>query len=194
MAKQAKNTNPGILVGYARVSSIGQDLTVQIDKLKDYGVSEDNIYQEKKSGLDAKRPGLEACLKFLRQGDTLVVTRADRLGRSTGHLLKTIEDLKAKGVDVIFLDQSELNTNNKYGSLMLTILAGIAQFETELRKERQAEGIAKAQRQGVRFGRKRELTQERCTEIKAMRNKGKLIKDIMSETGLSKASVYRALK
>ena len=181
----------GELVGYARVSSAGQDLTVQIDKLTESGCS--NIFQEKRSGLGGDRPELKRCIDYLRKGDTLIVTRADRLSRSTGHLLKMIEDLKAKGIEVLFLDQPELNSNSKYGELMLTILAGIAKFETELRKERQAEGIAKAQERGVRFGRKRELTPERCNEIKDMRNAGKLIKEIIDETGLSKASIYRAL-
>ncbi len=181
----------GELVGYARVSSAGQDLTVQIDKLTESGCT--NIFQEKRSGLDGDRPELKRCLDYLRKGDTLIVTRADRLGRSTGHLLKMIEDLKAKGIEVLFLDQPELNSDSKYGELMLTILAGIAKFETELRRERQSEGIAKAQERGVKFGRKLELTPERCQEIKEMRDSGMLIKDVMAQTGLSKASIYRAL-
>ena len=124
----------GEYVGYGRVSSREQNLTVQRTKLKKAGCTK--IFSEKKSGLDGERPALKRCIEYLRDGDVLVVTKADRLGRSTGHLLKTIEDLKARNVAVIFIDQPELNTNSKYGELMLTILAGIAKFETELRKER----------------------------------------------------------
>ncbi len=84
--------------------------------------------------------------------------RADRLGRSTSHLLKIMEDLKEKGVQVVFTEQPELSTNTPQGKLMLAILAAIAEFETALRAERQAEGIAKAKQKGIRFGRKPKLT------------------------------------
>ena len=95
----------GEKVGYARVSSRDQNLTVQRTKLKNAGCAK--IFAEKRSGLDGERPALKQCLEYLRDGDTLVVTKADRLGRSTGHLLKTIEDLKARNVAVIFIDQPE---------------------------------------------------------------------------------------
>ena len=181
----------GEKVGYCRVSSRDQNLTIQRDKLKAAGCTK--IFSEKKSGLDGERAELKRCIEYLRDGDMLVVTKADRLGRSTGHLLKTIEDLKARGVGVVFLDQPELSSNTKYGALMLTILAGIAQFETALRAERQAEGIERALKDGVKFGRELLLTPDVVADIKTMRKDGALIKDIMAKTELSKASVYRAL-
>lgn len=178
-------------VGYARVSSVGQSLDVQMQKLKGFGC--DKIYKEKKSGLDAGRPELSKCLDYVRDGDVLVVTKLDRLARSTVDLHNIVDGLNSKGVGFVVLDQS-FNTTTKEGRLMFGILATIAQFETELRKERQVDGIAAAQSRGVQFGRKAKLTDEQIAELRQRRADGVLIKDLMSEFGLSKASVYRLLK
>jgi DNA invertase Pin-like site-specific DNA recombinase len=96
-------------VGYARVSSVGQSLEVQLDKLKHY----DKLYQEKKSGTSGRRPRLQACLEYLREGDTLVVTRLDRLARSTLHLCQIATDLERKQVNLQVLDQN-INTKGVY--------------------------------------------------------------------------------
>ena len=180
------------IVGYARVSSIGQSLDVQVDKLKEYGCSNDEIFQEKKSGTTANRPKLKECLKYVRKGDVLVITKLDRLARSTLDLHKIVDSLNQKGVGFKVLDQS-IDTTTKEGKLMFSILASIAEFETELRKERQLEGIAKAKKSGVQFGRKSKLTDEQVSEMRSKRESGVLIKDLISEYGLSKASVYRLL-
>ena len=116
------------LVGYARVSSVGQSLDVQLDKLKHY----DKIFQEKKSGASGKRPQLEACLEYIREGDSLVVTRLDRLARSTLHLCQIADDLKRKVVNLQVLDQN-IDTNDATGRLLFNMLGAIAQFETEIR-------------------------------------------------------------
>ena len=122
-------------VGYARVSSVGQSLDVQLDKLKHC----DKIYKEKKSGTNNKRPKLEACLEYVREEDTLVVTRLDRLARSTLHLCQIAEILKQKQVSLQVLDQN-INTSDATGRLLFNMLGAIAQFETEIRAERQMDG------------------------------------------------------
>lgn len=176
------------LVGYARVSSVGQSLDIQLDKLKHC----ERIFQEKKSGTNNKRPRLEACLEFVRDGDTLVVTRLDRLARSTLHLCQIAEELARKGVNLQVLDQS-IDTGDATGRLLFHMLGAIAQFETELRSERQIDGIQKAKEQGVKFGAQPKLSTKQIEELRARRQEGALIKTLMAEYGLSKASVYRYL-
>ena len=135
------------LVGYARVSSVGQTLDVQLDKLKHC----DKIFMEKRSGAKGKRPGLTDCLEYIREGDTLVVTRLDRLARSTLHLCQIADELQHKQVNLEVIDQN-IDTSNATGRLLFNMLSTIAQFETEIRAERQMEGIIKAKERGVRFG------------------------------------------
>ena len=177
-------------IGYARVSTIGQSLDVQVDKLTKYGC--DKIYQEKRSGTTADRPQLKQCLDYVRDSDVLVITKLDRLARSTLHLHKIVEQLNSKNVGFKVLDQS-IDTITKEGRLMFSILASIAEFETELRKERQLEGIEKAKDNGIRFGAKPKLTDKQIEEMKAKRKSGVLIRELMEEFKLSKASVYRLL-
>jgi DNA invertase Pin-like site-specific DNA recombinase len=176
------------LVGYARVSSVGQSLDVQLDKLKHCR----KIFQEKRSGTNDKRPQLAACLEYVREGDTLVITRLDRLARSTLHLCQIAEELKRKEVELQVLDQN-INTGDATGRLLFNMLGAINQFETEIRAERQADGIAKAKERGVKFGAQKKMTDEQVAEMKASRERGALIKDLMKEYRLSKASVYRYL-
>src|SRR5690349_17658422 len=140
-------------VGYARVSSVGQSLAVQLEKLAGC----DPIYQEKRSGVSDRRPQLDACLQYLRRGDTLVVTKLDRLARSTLHLCQIADTLQRKGVALRVLDQA-LDTSDATGRLLFNMLGAIAQFETEIRAERQADGIANARARGVAFGRRPALT------------------------------------
>lgn len=177
-------------VGYARVSSVGQSLEVQFIKLKKFGC--DEIFEEKKSGTTAARPQLKECLQYLRKGDVLVITKLDRLARSTLDLHKIIDSLNKKGVGFKTLDQN-IDTTTKEGRLLFSILASIAEFETELRKERQMEGIEKAKQRGVQFGRQPKLTDEQVQEMRQKRADGVLIKDLMAKYSLSKASVYRLL-
>ena len=176
------------LVGYARVSSIGQSLDVQLDKLKDCR----KIFQEKKSAAGGKRPQLIACLEYVREGDSLVVTRLDRLARSTLHLCQIADELKRKQVELQVLDQS-INTADATGRLLFNMLRAINQFETEIRSERQMDGILKAKQKGVRFGAQRKLAAGQITELRKKRAAGVLIKNLMKEYGLSKASIYRYL-
>jgi len=176
-------------VGYARVSSVGQSLDVQRDKLSHC----DKVFQEKKSGASAQRPRLQACLEYVREGDTLVVTRLDRLARSTLHLCQIAEQLQRKQVHLRVLDQ-HLDTSDATGRLLFHMLSAMAQFETELRAERQMDGIAKAKERGVRFGQQKRLTDPQVVELQEKREKGRLIKELMKDYGISKATVYRYLK
>ena len=177
-------------IGYARVSSYGQSLDIQLEKLKDC----DRIFKEKQSGRSlTKREQLSLCLDYVRDGDTLVVTRLDRLSRSTRDLLNTINILEEKKVKLHVLDQN-IETESAAGRLLITMLGAIASFENDLRAERQSEGIAQAKRKGVKLGRKQKLTAEQIKEMKDKRESGVLIKELIEEYKMSKASIYRILE
>ena len=178
------------VVGYARVSSVGQSLEVQQEKLVSYGVNK--LFAEKLSGTTAARPELKSCLDYVRAGDVLVITKLDRLARSTLHLHKIVNDLNDRGVGFKVLDQS-IDTTTKEGRLLFSILASLAEFETELRAERTNEGRIAAMERGVKFGAKPKLTEDQIAEMIQKRSQGVLIKDLMTEYKLSKASVYRLM-
>lgn len=175
-------------VGYARVSSVGQSLVVQLDKLHHC----DKIYQETTSGAGSKRPRLEACLEYVREGDMLVVTRLDRLARSTLHLCQIAAELQRKQVYLQVLDQ-HIDTSDATGRLLFNMLGAIAQFETEIRAERQMDGIRKARERGVPLGRQKRLTPQQIAALQHQHKEGVRIKTLMHEYRLSKASVYRYL-
>ena len=178
-------------VGYARVSSTGQDLAVQLEKLE--GASCDKVFKEKRSGVDAGRPELKRCLEYLREGDTLLVTKIDRLARSTSDLYRIVSQLADKGVSFKVLDDPSIDTSSRTGKLIMGILALIAEFENDIRRERQMDGIKKARERGTRFGRKPLLVPETIQQVRKLRKSGKTVPEIMRQTSLSKASVYRAL-
>lgn len=176
------------VVGYARVSSIGQSLDVQIEKLKDC----DKVFSEKKSGVDSTRSQLAEALNYVREGDSFVVSRLDRLARSTRHLCEISELLRSKKVTLVVIDQA-IDTSTSAGRLLFNMLASIAEFETEIRKERQMDGINQAKAKGAKFGRVAALTIEQIAELKQRRSDGELIKDLIKSYGISKASIYRYL-
>jgi DNA invertase Pin-like site-specific DNA recombinase len=176
-------------VGYARVSSLGQDLAIQLEKLKGC----DKVFREKKSGVDAGRPELKACLEYLREGDTLLVTKIDRLARSTLDLYRIVSQLADRGIAFKVIDDPSIDTSTRTGKLIMGILALIAEFENDIRRERQQDGINKAKAEGVRFGPKPLLTLEVVQKINELRADGATVPEIMRRMKLSKASVYRAL-
>lgn len=180
------------LVSYIRVSSVGQSLEVQRDKMLALGVHPDHIFEEKRSGVDSNRPALREALRFARKGDTFVITKIDRLARSATDLLTIVKELQGKGVELRVLDQS-IDTSTPAGRAMLQMLAVFAEFETAIRSERQMDGIAKAKEKGTKFGRKAQTTPDVIEDIRKMRADGMMIREIMEKVGLSKASVYRAL-
>jgi DNA invertase Pin-like site-specific DNA recombinase len=114
----------------------------------------DKIFKEKRSGVDAGCPELKRCLEYLREGDTLLVTKIDRLARSTSDLYRIVSQLAKKGVEFMVLDDPAIDTSSRTGKLVMGVLALIAEFENDIRRERQMDGIAKARDRGVRFGRR----------------------------------------
>src|SRR5262245_6302866 len=182
----------GQTIGYARVSSAGQDHATQFDKLKAAGA--ERIFQEKQSGLDKERPQLARCLEYVRDGDILVVTKLDRLARSAAHLHQIVETLDRKGVGFRVLDDPSLDTTTRTGKLVFGILASIAEFETALRKERQLEGIAKAKAEGRTGGRPALVTQAVKDEMRRLHAEEQLsIRKIAARVGFSKATVQKQL-
>lgn len=177
-------------IGYARVSSTGQSLEVQLEKLSKAQC--DRIYQEKRSGRTAERPEFQACMNYLRDGDTLVITRLDRLARSVVHLAQLAKRFQQESIDLLVLDQN-IDTSTSTGRLMFNMLASIAEFENDLRTERQAEGIAKAKENGVKFGRPPKLTDAKCQEIYSRRMSGVTIGQLAKEFRIGEATIYRAL-
>jgi DNA invertase Pin-like site-specific DNA recombinase len=180
------------MVGYARVSSHGQSLDMQRERLAAAGV--EKLFEEKRSGVDAKRPALQRCLEYVRDGDTLLVTKVDRMARSAGDFHAILKRLAEKGVGFKALDDADADTTTRSGKLLLGILALIAEFENDIRRERQMDGIVRAKAAGTKFGRKTKATADVIKQINSMRREqGKTISHIIAATGLSKASVYRAL-
>ena len=175
--------------GYARVSSSGQDLEVQIDALTAAGC--ETIRQEKVSGTSIQgRDELNTLLEFMRDGDELVITRIDRLARSIRDLQNIVYDLNKKGV-TLSATQQPIDTKTSVGKCFLDMLGVFAEFETNLRKERQMEGIAKAKDKGVYKGRKPTIDVQK---VKELRDTGLGASKIAKELGIGRASVYRALE
>ncbi len=135
---------------------------------------------------------LKECLEYVREDDTIVVTRLDRLARSTLHLCQIADELKRKKVAIQVIDQN-IDTNDATGRLLFNMLGAISQFETEIRSERQMDGIKKALANGVSFGKKKKLDKKQVAQLRQKREEGIKIKDLMKDYGLSKASVYRYL-
>ncbi len=174
--------------GYARVSTAEQDLTLQRDALKSAGC--DKIRSEKRSGTTTKgRTELAILLEFMNKGDTLVVTRIDRLARSIGDLQDIVRSLKDKGVSLRATEQP-IDTSTAAGKAFLDMLGVFAEFETNLRKERQLEGIAQAKARGVYKGRKPTIDRAKVLELAAA---GLGATEIADELRIGRASVYRVL-
>lgn len=182
----------GEIVGYCRVSSRSQDYQTQVDRLTAAGATK--LFAEKKSGLDDARPELARCLEYLREGDTLVITKLDRLARSTLHLHKIADELQRKGVAFKVLDDASLDTTTRTGRLVFSILASIAAFEAEIRRERQMEGIAKARAKGITGGRPKRLTDAVEARVAALRADKTSIRAIAKDIGFSKATVQKIIE
>ncbi|WP_457938827.1 recombinase family protein [Mesorhizobium sp. 10J20-29] len=181
----------GSIVAYARVSTGQQDNQSQIDRLMAAGATK--VFSEKKSGLDGGRPELAECLRYVREGDTLMVTKLDRLARSTADLYKIVTELADKGVGFRVLDDAAVDTTTRTGKLVMGILALIAEFETEIRRERQMEGIAKAKSEGRMGGRPKQVTDEIEGRIRDLRAQGVSIRKIAAEVEFSKATVQKVI-
>ena len=175
-------------IGYARVSTTDQDTALQVAALRAAGCG--HIREEKASGTTtAGRTELAMALEILRPGDTLVVTRIDRLARSIGDLQTIVRTIRDKGAALACTEQP-VDTSTAAGKAFLDMLGVFAEFETNLRKERQLEGIAKAKVEGVYKGRKPSIDADRVRQLKA---EGLGATDIAKKTGIARASVYRIL-
>jgi DNA invertase Pin-like site-specific DNA recombinase len=182
----------GLLIGYARVSSQGQDLALQRDALSKAGC--ERIYEETASGALDARPQLEALLDHVREGDVVVCWRLDRLGRSLRHLLELVADLEARGVEFRSLTEG-IDTSTSSGRLVFNVFASLAQFERELIRERTMAGLAAARARGRTGGRPRKLTREQIQVVREMHASRKHTLAVIAKTvGVSRATVYRALK
>ena len=179
----------GEVLGYARVSTKEQNLDAQLDQLEKAGAK--RIFKEKLSGVDRERPELNRLLEYVRKGDTVVVTKIDRIARSVKHLLEIVEILKAKEVHLHIINMG-LDTNTPNGKLMLTVIGAIGEFERELLLERQAEGIEKAKQQGKYKGRK-PTARAKAEQVLKMLDNGYKKTQIASELSISLASVYRII-
>ena len=174
--------------GYARVSTTDQDLSLQRDALERAGCTV--IREEKVSGTSRQgREELRTLLEFLRPGDELVVTRVDRLARSIGDLQDIMRELRAKEVAFVATEQP-IDTSTAAGKAFLDMLGVFAEFETNLRRERQMEGIAKAKARGVYKGRKPSVDAD---HVRRLRNEGRRPTEIAAEMGISRSTVWRVL-
>ncbi|WP_347140999.1 recombinase family protein [Paracoccus sp. SSK6] len=179
------------IIGYARTSTTEQvaGFEAQLEVLHREGCTK--VFKEQVSSV-GDRPQLRACLDYLREGDTLVVTKLDRLARDTKHLLEMVETLTAKGVTLRILNMN-IDTSTATGKLMLTMLGGIAEFEREMMLERQREGIAKAKAEGKYKGRK-PVAMSQAEVIQELASEGLTKAAIAQRLGVSERSVYRAMK
>src|SRR6516225_4289319 len=165
-----------MIIGYARVSTNDQDLSAQLDALNKAGAA--RIYREKISGVRSDRPELAKLMKTIGHGDVLVVTRLDRLARSTRDRLNVLADVSKAGAAFKSLADAWADTTTPHGRLMLTVLGGLAEFERELIRERTGEGRRRAKANGVRFGRPHSLTQHQRQEAIKRRAAGETLASI----------------
>src|SRR3954454_13123444 len=181
-----------MLIGYARVSTNEQNLDLQRDALKKAGCEQ--IYTDNVSGTKARRPGLETALSHLRAGDTLVVWRLDRLGRSLRHLIDTVTELQDKGIGFKSITEA-IDTTTSGGKLVFHIFGALAEFEREIIRERTNAGLMAARRRGRTGGRRTKLTPKQLQIARELyNNKQTNVADICKTLGISRATFYRYVK
>lgn len=177
-----------MLIGYARVSKEDQDLRLQIDALKKAGC--EKIFEEKMSGKLSNRPQLEEALSHLREGDTLVVWKLDRLGRTTHGLIGLINQLEKDGIQFLSLTD-EINTTTSHGKFFFHIMASLAQMERDQIIERTKAGLEAARKRGRIGGRKRKMTNSKIEAAKSLFAQGYLPKDVAENLSISIPTLYR---
>ncbi|WP_127520900.1 recombinase family protein [Mesorhizobium sp. Z1-4] len=186
------SSSQGQLIGYARTSTTDQKagLEAQLRDLHQAGCAK--VFHEQLSSVTTKRPELERCIDYAREGDTLIVTRLDRLARSVADLVAITERLRDKAVGLRIL-AINFDTDSPTGKLMLNLLGSIAEFERELMLERQREGIAKAKAEGKYKGRA-PTARRKSKDVIRLRSEGKTADAIAAELGIGRASVFRILR
>lgn len=177
-------------IGYARVSTQDQNLDLQIRALKKVGCRK--IFQEKASGATVRgRPEFQRMLDQLREGDIVVVWKLDRLARSTRDLLETMEIIRDAGARFQSLSEPWADTTTHAGKMIMTVFAGIAEFERDLIRERTSAGRSAAMKRGVRFGRPRKLSPDQRHLIARLLDEGSSIRDLANTFNVHPATVYR---
>jgi DNA invertase Pin-like site-specific DNA recombinase len=176
-------------IGYARVSTQDQNLSGQLDALKAAGATK--IYREKVSGVRADRPELAKLMSSLQSGDVVIVTKLDRLGRSTRELLDLIDRISKAGASFRSLGDPLWDTGSAQGRLLSTLLAAIAEFERELIRERTGDGRKRAMANGVRFGRKPKLTTHQKQQAIKRRANGETLSEIAKDYAVSVSMISR---
>lgn len=181
-----------MLIGYARTSTLDQRASIEAQVRDLTAVGCEKVFSEQVSSVDvANREQLALALDFVREGDTLAVTKLDRLARSVAHLLSIVDTLNRKGVALRILGMG-IDTATPTGKLMLTVLGGIAEFEREIMLERQREGVAKAKAEGKYKGRK-PTAMAQAEDVRRLKAEGMGATEIATRLGIGRASVYRAL-
>ena len=178
-----------MLLGYARVSKLDQNLNRQSDQLKSIGC--ELIFEEKITGTKKERPELDRLLNYIRQDDTIVVTELTRLSRSTKDLFSIVEIIENKGAHIKSLKEAWIDTTTPQGKFMFTIFAGISQFERDLISQRTKEGLASARARGRIGGRPAKSGKDIKLALKMYNSKEYSITEITKATGISKTSIYR---
>jgi DNA invertase Pin-like site-specific DNA recombinase len=179
------------LIGYARVSTVEQDTALQTDALRKAGC--DKIFEDTVSGAKAERPGLAAALAYVREGDTLVVWRLDRLGRSLPHLIETIGALEARGVGFRSLTEA-IDTTTSGGRLIFHVFGALGQFERDLIRERTKAGLTAAAARGRKGGRKPVVTAEKLQRAREHIANGLTVREAAARLKVGKTALYAALK
>lgn len=184
-----------MLVGYARVSTEGQNLDRQIDILMEYGIDKRNIYMEKMTGTKKDRPALNKMIDELQENDVVIIPDLTRISRSTKDLLEIVEKIKSKGASIKSVKDTWLDTtsDNPYNSFLLTIMSGLSQLERDLISQRTKEGLASAKARGRNGGRPSKQN-EKGETVKILYKNGMKVVDIVEQTGLSRSTVNRILK
>lgn len=180
-------------IGYARVSTVDQTLDLQLDALKAAGCDEANIFTDTISGSKTARPGLEQAFRYLRPGDTLVVWRLDRLGRSLKHLIETITALHEKGIGFKSLNE-QIDTATPTGKLIFHVFGALAEFERDLIRERTHAGLLAARARGKRGGRPAKLSPQQVAMAQKMHSDPSIpLEELLKTFKVSKATLYRYL-
>lgn len=192
-----ETTSTGKLYGYARVSTAAQDHDRQVVDLQAAGVRSDDIYVDHGvSGARDKRPALDKVLGHLREGDTLVFTTLDRLGRSADHVIRLSRELSERGVNlkVLNLGGESIDTRTPVGKLLFTVMSGIAEMELDIKRERAQDSIAKRRAKGGDLGgRPRVVSDETLRVMREQVESGKSVAEVCRRNGISRAAYYKRL-
>lgn len=180
------------LIGYARVSTADQNMAMQIEALEAAGCH--RIFSDVASGAKSNRPGLDEALAFMRPGDTLLVWKIDRLGRSTSHLVQIIEDLRERGIAFRSLNDPGMDTSTSTGKLIFGFFAMLADFERELIRERTKAGLASAKARGRSAGRRPVMTPAKLNRAQQLMSKGATVREAAAAIKVGKTALYDALR